>query len=132
MSSELPSYVQFPNQDVLERRGYNVFSDELEQDEFVFFHATAEENVESILRSGLQPGIQVGRSLHTISFAERSVVALTHWIDIREGREGVILALKFLERNELWQESGSTYSRALKTQPTVIAICPVSSSYRHV
>lgn len=51
MSSELPSYVQFPNQDVLERRGYNVFSDELEQDEFVFFHATAEENVESILRS---------------------------------------------------------------------------------
>jgi hypothetical protein len=44
----------------------------------------------------------------------------------------MLLALKFLERNELWQESCTICSLALKTQPTVVAICRVSSFYQHV
>ncbi len=130
MSNE-PPILQFPDRDTLRCRGYNVFSDELEGDELVFFHATAAENIENILTEGLQPGNRIGRALHTISYAERSVAALTHWVTVREDREGVILALKFKDCNELFKDGGTTYSMALKTQPTVVAICPVSSSYQH-
>lgn len=132
MSNEPPVYVEFPERDTLECRGYKVFSDDLEDDELVFFHATAEENVERILKDGLRPGIELGGILYTISYARKSTEALTHWITIREGRDGAILALKFTAHDQLFQESGTTYSFSLKTQPTVVAICLVSSSYQHI
>lgn len=132
MSNEVPRYVSFPEQDELQRRGYKVFPDDLENDELVFFHATVRENVEGILEGGLRPGIEVGGSLHTISYARTSMEALTHWITVRGSREGAILALRFDNQQNLWQESGTTYSLRLETQPTVVAICLVGSDYEHV
>jgi hypothetical protein len=132
MSDELIKHYEFPTRQVLEESGYHVFPKELEDDDLVFFHATAAKNVEGILQFGLQPGVKVGKQLHSISYAERSVGALNHWIDVREGREGVILALRFADREELWLDAGTYYSGELKYQPLVIATCPVPSIYRHV
>ena len=132
MSDELPRYVEFPEREALVSRGYKVFSDDLENDELIFFHATSEENVDRILRDGLRPGIELGGVLRTISYATTSTEALTHWITVREGRDGAILALRFTDHDQLFRESGTTYSQVLKTQPTVVAICLVSSSYQHV
>lgn len=132
MSDELIKHYEFPTRQVLEESGYHVYPKELEDDDLVFFHATAAKNVEGILELGLQPGVKVGKQLHSISYADRSVWALTHWCNVREGREGVILALRFADREELWLNSGTYYSGELKSQPRVIATCPVPSSYQHV
>lgn len=127
-----PHIFDFPTRRILEDNDYNVFPTNLESDDLILFHATAMENVESILRAGLLPGNKVGRELTTISFAARSGWALHHWITVRNGRDGVILALQFDNLDELLLESGTYYSRELKNQPRVLAICPVSSSYQHI
>jgi len=132
MPDHIACHVVFPARQVLEENDYNVFPPDLEADELVFFHATAAEDVESILRSGLQPGIKLGRELTTISFADKSAWALHHWVTVRNGRDGVILALQFDNRDELSYQSGTYYSRELKSQPRVIAMCPVPSTYKHI
>jgi hypothetical protein len=132
MSEELPIHVEFPARDALVRQGYNVFSDDLEDEELIYFHATARENVERILRDGLRSGIELGGALHTISYARKSMEALNHWITIRNGREGAILAVKFNDHDQLFQQGGTIYSLALTTQPTVVAVCTISRSYQHV
>lgn len=51
-----------------EERGYLLFSDELEDDDTVCFHGTAEANLDLILRDGFKPK----PPLESISFARKS------------------------------------------------------------
>lgn len=132
MSDTLPKRFPFPGREDLEASGYNVFPPDLESDETIFFHATAAENVENILQEGLLPGSELEGQLTTISYAENSVIALTHWIYVRNGRDGLILALRFKSRNELFLQNGTYYSKKLKEQPAVVGTCEVLSTYQHI
>jgi hypothetical protein len=119
--------------ETLIEREYRVFPDTLENDDHIFFHATAAENLQSILEEGLRPGVEVGKTtLTTISYAPNSMIALDHWDKKRADRqEGVILALRFETLEELFLSEGTHYSRALKIQPVVIGKCSVPSTYDH-
>jgi hypothetical protein len=118
--------------DTLEERGYRVFPEELENDDHVFFHATAAEKLDSILETGLRPGIELGGNLATISYATNSMIPLTHWVTIRtEGQDGVILALRFKTLDEIFVDGGTHRSLALGTQPAIIGVCTVPSAYEH-
>ena len=118
--------------ETLEKRCYRTFPNELEEDELILFHATAAEKLVAILKEGLRPGVEVGGSLSTISYGLNSMVALTHWISIRaKGTDGVILALRFDNRDEIFEDGGTLHSRALIKQPEVIGVCKIPSSYEH-
>jgi hypothetical protein len=102
--------------ETLEKRGYLVFPDELENNELVFFHATPANRVESILKDGLKPGKEVGGNLSTISYSPKSVIALTHWIQVRSrDSDGVVLALKFDALDEIFVEGALTILRHSKS-----------------
>jgi hypothetical protein len=118
--------------DTLKERGYRVFPDTLENDDHVFFHATAAENLKPILKEGLRPGVEVGETLRTIAYGSNSLDALNHWITKRaKGEDGVILALRFETLEELFLSEGTPYSWALKIQPVVVGKCSVPSTYDH-
>lgn len=118
--------------DKLEERGYRVFPDALENDPLVFFHVTPADRVAAILKDGLKPGIEVGGTLSTISYAPNSMIALNHWIDIRpDGVDGTILALRFDDETEIFVQGGTHYTMALRKQPAVIGMCTIPSTYVH-
>jgi len=126
-----PQFYPFQS-DKLAQRGYRVFPDELENDDHIFFHATAAENLDSILEKGLLPGSELGGDLMTISYATNSTIALTYWTYVRaRGQEGVILVLRFPSLDEIFLREGTHYSVALKTQPAIIGACRIPGTYEH-
>jgi hypothetical protein len=109
-----------------------VFPDTLENDDHIFFHATAAENLKPILEEGLRPGVELGKTLITISYAPNSMIALDHWIRARaDDQDGVILALWFETFEEIFLREGTHLSSALKRQPEVVGKCRVPSTYDH-
>jgi hypothetical protein len=139
---ELPMFIRlrpmtpkvYPfEREALARRGYRVFPDELENDELIFFHATSADRLKPIVDQGLKPGIEVGGTLATISYALTSNIALTHWVQVRaDDTEGVILALRFDDLSEIFEKHGTHYSLALRKQPIVIGTCAIPSTYEHI
>ena len=118
--------------DQLEGLGYRVFPNELENNPNVLFHATSIANLAAILNNGILPGNEVGQNLMTISYADNSMIALTHWVGVRrEGQDGVILALLFPNLDETFISEGTRYSMQLRVQPCFIGKCVVPSSYNH-
>ena len=81
-----------------EKRGYLLFCDELEDDDTVCFHGTAEANLDFILRDGFKPK----PPLTSVSFARKSreTIAFASTPRGRPPRAGCVLIVRF-ERLDL-------------------------------
>lgn len=117
--------------------GYCVFPDELEDAELVLFHATAAENRQSIIDAGFRIPDPTGvAGLPSVSFAKRSIAALTHAMTMRNSRPGpyCILAVRYesLDRQGLKINISDVHDYTLDPAPAIIGFCIVPESYAHV
>lgn len=121
----------FPYPD--EHRGYRLFSDDLESNELVFFHGTAEANLQAILDHGFKPK----PPLETISFSNTSELALKYACDARgpASLNGCVIAVRFdsLDGPGVKQEYDCLLVHpTLGPKPTVFRYCVVPSDYRFI
>jgi hypothetical protein len=91
--SRIDSITKYPFGETNEENGYRLFPDELENDELVFFHGTAESNLESIVNDGFK----IQGSLPSVSFAETSALAWKYASEARSttSPNGCVIAVRF-------------------------------------
>jgi hypothetical protein len=117
--------------------GYCVFPAALEDDELVVFHATPAENREAIIKHGFRIPDRTGRTgLPSVSFAKRSVAALTHAMNMHGEKPGAycILAARYekLDRPGLTINFSDIHDYTLDPPPKIIGYCTVPADYKHV
>lgn len=115
---------------------YCVFPAYLENDDLVLFHATPAENLDGISKQGFKIPDPSGKcGLPSVSFAKRSVSALTHAMGMRKVRPGeyCIIAVRYstLERSGLAINHGDIHDYTLNPPPQIIGYCRVPMSYVH-
>lgn len=129
--------MEYPFPDEPAATGYCVFPAELEDDELVLFHATPAENLEAITKDGFRiPDAEGKNGLPSVSFAKRSVAALTHAMNKRAGQPGAygILAVRYktLSREGLQINLCDVHDYTLDPAPEIIGFCMVPVSYAHI
>ena len=114
--------------------GYCVFPPELEDDQLVLFHATPVSNADSIVKDGFK--IPDNSELVSVSFAKRSVGALTHAMNKRQTEPGeyIIFAVRYqsLDREGLSNNLCDIHDYKLDPMPQIIGSCVVPTSYQHI
>ena len=116
--------------------GYCVFPTELEDDPNILFHATSSRNFDAISNEGFKiPGESVAHGLKSVSFAKRSVGALTHAAMIRTDEPGdyVIFAVKYdsLDHRHIVINHSDIHDYQLTPSPKIIGFCVVPKTYQH-
>lgn len=116
---------------------YLLFPPELENDEFVLFHATPFRNLASILEDGFKiPGPESESRLRSVSFAKKSVTALTFAMNpqTREVGDYVVIAVRYLSlsRTGIVNNYSDIYDYTLEPPPQIIGFCIIPESYAHV
>jgi hypothetical protein len=116
----------WPDQD----KGYSLFPKELEDDELVAFHGTAERNRESIVNEGFK----FEGTLHSVSFAKRSALALRYGSETRTPASptGCVLVVRFatpIPRPGIRVETSIIYVDSLEEQPEVIGYIVIPENY---
>ena len=114
-------------------KGYSLFARELEDDELIAFHGTAEANLQSIINDGFK----FGESLQSISFARQSALALGYGSAARmkESPKGCVLVVRFTEpipRLGVGVETSIIYVYKTDEQPKVIGYCIIPADYQFV
>jgi len=112
---------------------YRVFPPELEDDDHVFFHGTADAHRASILTTGFRiPSPPLAQS---VSFAKTSSLPLRYASDLRSvtSPAGCIFAVRYedLTRKGLKVEVSMIHDYTLDPPPLIIGYCIVPASYRH-
>jgi hypothetical protein len=128
--------VEYPFPDAPADTSYCVFPTVLENNELVVFHATPAKHLEAIIKDGFRIPGRTGVGLQSVSFAKRSVTALTHAMIMR-GDQPVsycILAVLYntLDRNGLVVNVSDVHDYTLDPAPQIIGYCMVPASYVHV
>lgn len=79
------------------KNGYSLFSDDLENDELVFFHGTFERNYKSICQYGFKSAKELtGDGLSSVCYFNKSASALHYVISERQhGDNMVVFAVRF-------------------------------------
>lgn len=112
-----------------EEKGYHLFPGELENDEHIFFHGTAEKNLESILESGFR----ISGNLSSVSFAKSSSLSLKYACEARNesSPRGVVIAVRFdcLSKPYIVQESFGLHVYNLDMQPHIVGYCFIPENY---
>jgi hypothetical protein len=120
---------EYPFQGANEEVGYRLFPDELEDDDHVFFHGTAEENLQSIVDNGFR----ITGSLPSVSFARGSGLALQYACKARSDTSpnGCVLAVRFryLTKPGITSEPFGIHVYKLDQQPMIIGYCIVPAGY---
>jgi hypothetical protein len=116
----------WPDQD----KGYNLFPDELEDDELIAFHGTAEANRQSIVNEGFK----FGGTLNSVSFAKQSALALKYGSEARTqaSPRGCVVVVRFAEpilRPGIKVETSTIHVYSLDEKPEVIGYCVIPEDY---
>lgn len=123
MADDTPKEYLF--QGANEENGYRLFPDELENDDLVAFHGTAETNLQSIIDNGFT----FAATLQSLSFAKSSAFALSYACNARSDASprGCVLAVRFdsLDRPGIVAETSIIHVYKLDEQPKVIGYCVV-------
>lgn len=117
--------------EVGEKNGFRQFSDELEDDENIYFHGTAEANFENIKLQGFQP--RDGGNLETISLAKNSSTALRYACEARNKifPNGMIILVDISDISpEKIKDFGKSVIHLNSIfQPEIIGYCVIPMSY---
>ncbi|MFK4719352.1 hypothetical protein ABIE89_000452 [Bradyrhizobium niftali] len=122
--------VEYSFQEPSEHRNYRIFPAELEDDEPIAFHGTAETNLKSIIDGGFS---FIG-ALQSLSFARTSSLALKYACDARTevSPNGCVLTVRFPSLEKVAVESAVIHVYRLDLQPKVIGYCIIPASYAFV
>jgi hypothetical protein len=112
-----------------ENQEYCLFPDEMEKDEQIFFHGTAEKNFASIIATGFR----ISGNLPSISFARNSCLSLKYACECRgdDSPRGVVLAVRYvcLNNQSITQESFGLHVYCFDEQPEIVAYCIIPENY---
>lgn len=115
-----------------EDKGYNIFSEALENDPLVLFHGTSESNLKSIMKQGFR----FNKRLKSISFAKNSASSLGYACQQRnlESPQGVVIVVRFesLQKPYIREEISFVYLDDEKFSPEIIGYCIIPADYDHV
>lgn len=122
--------IKYPFVGATEATRYRLFPDELENDDYVAFHGTAEANLKAIIDGGFL----FTASLQSLSFAKSSSLALKYACEARSDASpnGCVLAVRFSSFDGVVVESSIIHVHRLEKQPTVFGYCIVPADYRFV
>jgi hypothetical protein len=125
--SDEPREYPFPS--APERNEYRLFPDDMENDEHIFFHGTAEKNLASIVSYGFR----ISGDLPSVSFAKNSSLSLRYACEGRNDSApcGVVLAVRYacLNKPGIVQESFGLHVYNFDEQPQIVGYCVVPASY---
>lgn len=115
---------------------YCVFPSELENDPCVLFHATPSENFAEICSEGFKiPVVLAPTGLASVSFAKRSVGALSHAMMRRKSSPGeyVVFAVRYksLDYHHISNNISDIHDYKLDPAPQIIGFCRIPLSYEH-
>lgn len=112
-----------------EETGYRLFPAELENDEHIFFHGTADANRQSII----DDGFRIGGHLPSVSFGKTSAVPLKYACEARSGTspEGCVLAVRFssLTKPGIVAEAFGLHVYKFDEQPSIVGYCVIPANY---
>jgi hypothetical protein len=122
--------IDFPFRVPCESTRYCVFPEELEADPLVFFHGTAQGNLESIIENGFRPK----HPLKSVSFSNRSNLCIGYACRSRNKLSpgGVVIAVRFpsLEGRRIVREQWGIYLFEMEFQPEVVGYCMIPATYQ--
>ena len=113
--------------ETLEDRGYRVFPDVLENEEYVCFHGTAEENLHSIIKEGFS----IVGNLPSVSFARSSSLALKYACEGRtdQAKKGCIIVVRFDSFEHVVAEASVVHVFRNDLMPTVVGYSIIPANY---
>ena len=124
--------MNFPFRPPSEDNGYCIFPEELEADPLVFFHGTAQGNLDSIIRHGFRPR----PPLESVSFSDRSNLCIGYACNARSNYspDGVVIAVRFssLEGRRIVREQWGIYLYEVEFQPAIINYSIIPANYQYI
>ena len=130
MNCSTPAEYPFrtPNED----SGYRLFPSEMENDEHVAFHGTAEAKLQSIV----DHGFRICGELESVSFAKNSNLALKYACDHRTqaSPNGCVIVVRFesLNMGGMKVETSVIHIYKFLQQPKILGYCVVPADYEFV
>ena len=122
---------EYTFQSLGEESNYRQFPDEIENNNHILFHGTAEVNFENIKKQGFQP--KTGGELNSISFAKNSSLALDYACAARNALspKGIIIMIDISNiKQECIVEQNFGIHLSPKFQPKIIGYCLVPENYK--
>ncbi len=120
----------FPNQP--SETEYCLFSEQMEGDEYVLFHATSVENFDNISREGFKPK----EPLKSVTFTKKSSTALDHACKNRSGNDPdwMVIAVRYNDfaRPGIVHEPFGLYDYTCDPQPEIVSYCKIPATYRYI
>lgn len=116
-----------------EANEYRLFPDELENDDEIFFHGTAAENLASILKDGFKISKILG-TLPSLSFAKNSSLALRYACEKRTdaSTKGCVIAVRFdqIDKSRIRVEPFGLHVYDFQEQPVIVGYCIIPEDYK--
>ena len=120
---------EYPFIYTIEENDYRLFPDDLENNPHIFFHGTAEKNLDSILRNGFR----ISGNLPSVSFANNSSLPLSYACNSRNesSPNGVVIAVRYEDVTlpYIRVESFGLHVDSMKNQPALVGFCIVPANY---
>lgn len=127
------SIKEYPFLGANSQNGYRVFPEELEKDEHVFFHGTAQAKLSPILSGGfIIPNAINPAALPSISFAKDSSLALRYACEARNtttSPNGCIIAARFDDLTKVALEPFGIHVYKFEKRPEIVGYCIIPASY---
>ena len=114
-----------------ENNRYSPFSEDFACLANVLFHGTSEDRAKSIIQNGFSPT----EELRSSSFTTSPGLALGYACENRHGEiRGAVLVVSFKTINVpgIRNEGDIVYLDDHSMQPTIVAVCYIPASYRHI
>lgn len=118
-----------PNED----NNYSLFSETLELDAFVFFHASPKKNFDSIIKYGFKSSFDLGTGqLTSVSYAKKSSSCLAHLgKEITEDFVVFVVRLSTIETPEIVENMSDIHVFSTSSQPTILGYCEVPTGFKY-
>ena len=115
-----------------EANGYRMFSDELENDPLVFFHATPLRYRSSFSVNGFQSAAILGvGELQSVSYAKKSSACLAH-LGCNVSEDYALFAVRFQSLDRAVVNHSDIHVYDLSIQPQILGYCVLNAGFRLV
>jgi hypothetical protein len=116
-------------------RHFSLFPDELENDNFVFFHGTSITNAESIRKNGFKSAKALtGKGLTSVTYTRKSINAFHHVCTPKPDQDMIVLAVRFTTEDlkRVVDEQEEIKVCIPEIQPMEIGYCIIPKTYPHI
>lgn len=115
-----------------EKNGFCLFCPELENDPFVFFHATPLRCKDSILENGFQSAASLGTGdLTSVSYSKKSAACLAH-VNGHVSEDYAVFAVRFTSLDRVFDNPSDIHVYIPSLQPDILGYCVLKAGLRIV